>query len=135
MKYRFTRGPIVFHKSKIGIYKIKPDVADPKKQLVDVLFHHTEEVFLSVYGIGLQNFNIKTKTLQKKSQYSFSMMTDGNDDMYLQSVVTDADCFHIVRSVRINEPSVDIPISTFLFTQILGTIIGHIINQILFHSN
>jgi hypothetical protein len=63
------------------------------------------------------------------------MTMPGMDDIYLQSIKRNDDCFHIVRSVRINEPSVDIPISTFLITQIVGTILGHVINQVLFHTN
>lgn len=136
LKYRFTRGPVVYHKSKIGTYQLfHSDVDDEEKRKVDVLFHHTEEVFLSVYGIGLQNFNIKTKKTTDKSQYSFSMTMPSTEDIYLQSIARNDDCFHIVRSVRINEPSVDIPISTFLITQIVGTLLGHAINQFLFHSN
>ena len=130
------RGPVVYHKSKTGTYRIfQDDHNDDERRKVDVLFHHTEEVFLSVYGIGLQNFNIKTKKKTIWNQYSFSMTMPGMDDIYLQSIKRNDDCFHIVRSVRINEPSVDIPLSTFLITQIVGTILGHVINQVLFHTN
>ena len=131
------RGPVVFHKSKMGTYRIFQDDYDDneEKRKVDVLFHHTEEIFLSVYGIGLQNFNIKTKKKTIKNKFSFSMTMPGMDDIYLQSIKRNDDCFRIVRSVRINEPSVDIPISTFLITQIVGTILGHVINQVLFHTN
>ena len=134
LKYRFMKGPIVFHKSKLGSYRISPGEED-EKQKVHVVFHHTEEFFLSMYGIGLQNFNIRTKKKTIRSHYLFSMTMAGNDDIYLQSIKRNDDCFHIVRSVRINEPSVDIPISTFLITQIVGTIVGHAINQLLFHTN
>lgn len=136
INYRFMRGPVVFHKSKTGTYQIfQDDHTDDERRRVDVLFHHTEEVFLSVYGIGLQNFNIKTKKKTIRNHFSFSMTMPGMDDIYLQSIKRNDDCFHIVRSVRINEPSVDIPISTFLITQIVGTILGHVINQVLFHTN
>jgi len=136
MKYRFMKGPFVFHKSKVGIYSISTNNDDnyEEKHNVDVLFHHTEEIFLSAYGIGLQNFNIKTDKKKVNTKFRFSMTMAGTDDIYLQSTKND-DCFHIVRSVRINEPSVDIPISTFVITQIVGTIMGHVINEILFHSN
>lgn len=138
MKYRFTRGPFIFHKSKIGVYRILGEEEynyEDDKHKVDVLFHHTEEIFLSAYGIGLQNFNIKTKKKSVDSKFAFSMTLAGNDDIYLQSIMRNDDCFHIVRSVRINEPSIDIPISTFIITQIIGTILGHVINEVLFHSN
>lgn len=135
LNYRFTRGPMVCHKSKTGVYSILGLDKHQEKHRVDVSFHHKEELFLSVYGIGLQNFNIRTKKEEDFSRFSFVMTMDGTDDIYLQSTTHEDDCFHIVRSVRINEPSVDIPISTFLITQIIGTIIGHIINQVLFHSN
>jgi hypothetical protein len=138
LKYRFMRGPVVYHKSKKGIFRVSeddPQDTDNGKGNVDVLFHHTEEIFLSVYGIGLQNFNIKTKSHREKSRFSFSMTMSSIDDIYLKSIIRNDDCFHIVRSVRINEPSVDIPLSTFLITQIFATILGHIINEIVFHSN
>lgn len=135
MKYRFTRGPIVFHKSKTGTYRISKYRQDDDKHKVDVFFHHTEETFLSVYGIGLQNFNIKTKKKTTTSMFHFLMTFVEMDDIYLQSISHTDDCFHIVRSLRLNEPSVDIPISTFIITQIIGSILGHIINEILFHTN
>lgn len=141
MKYRFMKGPVVFHKSKMGTYKIthqhiqEQEDEEEQRHKVDVLFHSTEEVFLSVYGIGLQNFNIKTKKKNTPSMYRFSMTFVGINDIYLQSIAHTDDCFHIVRSVRINEPSVDIPISTFIITQIIGSIMGHMINQVLFHTN
>lgn len=135
MKYRFTRGPIVFHKSKIGTYRIFTQHDHVDKQLVDVSFHSSEEVFLSVYGIGLQNFNIKTNKKQTHTLYRFIMTFVEMDDIYLQSIAHSEDCFHIVRSLRINEPSVDIPLSTFLTTQIIGTVLGHMINEFLFHSS
>lgn len=135
MKYRFMRGPVVYNKSKVGMYKISSVDNEYEKRSVEVLFHHTEEIFLSVYGIGLQNFNIKTKKKRETKRFSFAMTMAGTDDIYLQSIKRNDDCFHIVRSVRINEPSVDIPISTFLITQIVGTILGHVINQVLFHTN
>lgn len=134
LKYRFMKGPVVYHKSKIGTYKIFPEEENEKRK-VDVVFHHTEEVFLSMYGIGLQNFNIRTKKKRILNKFSFSMTMAGMDDIYLQSIRRNDDCFHIVRSIRINEPSVDIPISTFFITQVVGTILGHVINQVLFHTN
>ena len=76
--------------------------------------------------------------VQKKfveTNYEFAMTFVGVDDIYLQSTTRHDDCFHIVKSARINEPSVDIPISTFLITQIIGCILGHMINQVLFHTN
>lgn len=135
MKYRFTKGPFIFHKTKIGTYKImeKTTIGD-EKHSVNVRFHKTEEFFLSAYGIGLQNLKIKTQRKENITQFKFIMSFEGNDDIYLRQKCNH-DCFHIVRSVRINEPSVDIPISTFIITQIIGSILGHLINQILFHTN
>lgn len=138
MKYRFMKGPIVFHKSKMGDFRItnmKRKEEEEEKHMVEVYFHKTEEVFLSVYGIGLQNFNIKTKKKHTKTRFEFTTTFAGVDDIYLQSTSQDNACFHLVRSVRINEPSVDIPISTFLITQVLGTILGHVINELVFHSS
>lgn len=135
LKYRFTKGPMVFHKSKKGTYRVFDNDEDNEQKRAEVAFHHTEEIFLSVYGIGLQNFNIKTRSHNEESKHSFCMTMGGTDDIYLKSIAHNNDCFHIVRSVRINEPSVDIPISTFLITQIFGTLLGHAINELVFHSN
>lgn len=134
-KYRFTRGPIVFHKTKKGVFRISnTDEFEDEKHQVDVSFYNTEEIFLSVYGIGLQNFNIKTKQKKTKMDYKFALTMVGTDDIYLRCVEPRNDCCHLVRSIRINEPSVDIPISTFLITQIVGTLLGHVINELVFHS-
>lgn len=133
LKYRFTKGPFVFHKSKTGIYKMFKHEEENKSKRVEVLFRHSEEKFLSAYGIGLQDFNIQTAKKTTAIRYVFSVSIVGNDDIYLKTEHNN-DCFHIVRSTRINEPSVDIPISTFLITQVLATILGHVINELLFHS-
>lgn len=137
LKYRFTRGPFVFHKSKQGHYSIRghDNNNDEGRHRVDVSFHRTEEVFLSAYGIGLQNLRLKTRDEHGvRKRYEFSMMFSGTDDIYLQSTTNTDDSFHIVKSARINEPSVDIPITTFIITQIIGTILGHVINELLFHT-
>jgi len=134
LKYRFMRGPFVYHKSKIGNFEIIDNTGD--LQRVDVNFHHKEEKFLSVYGIGFQNMNIKT--LKKNINHTFKLSATfvGMDDIYLHShsSTDDDECFHIVRSVRVNEPAVDIPLSTFVITQIIGTILGHLINQWVFQD-
>lgn len=133
LKYRFTKGPFVFHKSKLGHYSIRGHEGD--RHRVDVSFYRTEEVFLSAYGIGLQNMRIKTRDDSNVNRrYEFSMMFAGSDDIYLQSTTNTDECFHIVKSARINEPSVDIPITTFIITQVIGTILGHVINELLFHT-
>lgn len=135
-KYRFTRGPIVFHKTKKGLFRISnTDEFEEEKHQVDVSFYDSEEYFLSVYGIGLQNFNIKTQKKDTKTDYKFALTMVGTDDIYLRCVDPQDDCFHLVRSIRINEPSVDIPLSTFLITQIVGTLLGHVMNEWFFHSN
>lgn len=132
--YRFMKGPFVFHKSQTGTYRIKPHSDKHDHADVDVCFHHNVETFLSVYGIGLQDMNIRTSEKSIDTIYQMHMMRVGMDDLYLRSRTSDETCFHLVRSVRINEPSVDIPIMTFLITNLIATLIGNIIHLILFHT-
>lgn len=132
--YRFMKGPFVFHKSQTGNYDLTPSHEDDQQHDVDVCIHHTLETFLSAYGIGLQDMNIRTSEKTLDTTYKMHMTRVGMDDLYLRSRSNDGTCFHLVRSVRINEPSVDIPIMTFLITNIIGTLIGNIIHLLLFHS-
>lgn len=130
--YRFTKGPFVFHKSKVGSYSVE-SLLDNQSN-VDITFKHAEEQFLSGYGIGLQEMNIRTLRKKIDSSYFMSMTIVGTNDMYLRSRTNDNVCFHLVRSVRINEPALDIPIATFIISQIIATLLGHVIHLILFHT-
>lgn len=139
LSYRFNKGPFVFHSRKSGIYNvIDMDNNDQVKLNID--FVRTEEHFLSAYGIGVENMNIKTKDILFLKRYTLCMTLVGMDDIYLRTCNSERtnkndNCFHLVRSVRVNEPSIDIPFSSFVFTQIIATIIGHAINILLFHTD
>lgn len=139
LEYRFLRGPFVFHKSCIGSYCVScidDDNCDIENTQVNVKvsFHHTEEKFLSAYGIGLQNLNILTAKRASNHLYDLSTTVVGMDDIYLYSK-TSIDMFHLVRSVRLTEPSIDIPITSFVISQVIATILGHLIHLFIFHSS
>lgn len=54
----------------------------------------------------------------------------GHDDLFL---TTRSYSFHLVRSVRANELSINVPFSTLVATQISGMCIAHVIHQIMNH--
>jgi len=95
-----------------------------------------EHIVVSLLGIG---FDEAYFSRRRPIHLSFKVQLDiiGKDDIYLsidnsdlQEIINTrlpekgSSSYHLIRSVRINQPQVNIPLSTFLFTQVLGSCIS-----------
>lgn len=135
VSYRFRTGPFVYNRQKQGQYSLVEE--KPDKQIVSCVFHKKSDQLLSLYGVGLNEFGVvttKESTMEEKYKYLLTMhdveniFLNQNYDDHVDTVYV-----HLVRSVRVNEPSIDVPFSTFVFTQILGIIITNVINHMSKH--
>lgn len=133
ISYRYKKGPFLYHREKQGRYDIKIQDKESLTTTIDININGCKETLLSIYGVGIQDILGHLKTREIK--YDLIMMDMnihcvGPDDLYLSSKNNQENDYHLIRSVRINEPKIDIPISTFIFTQIIGTIISQILHSL-----
>jgi hypothetical protein len=127
--HRYSKGPFVFHKEKVGQYFIDDKGTFVK---VNLNLNSYKDNLLSIYGVGTENFPVQEKPLNIR--LCLKLYCVGTDDLYLSNPYTNH-CFHLVKSVRINEPKIDVPLSTFIFTQILGLFFTQILHILFMHNN
>jgi len=138
-------GPLLFEKKWLGEYEVVSSqcfgtfaqgfepwcTSQIRVNRLDI-----EQIVVSFFGIG---FDEAYFSRRQPIDFSFNVKLDiiGKDDIYLslensdlQEIVNTrvpekgSSSYHLVRSVRINQPQVNIPLSTFLFTQVLGSCIS-----------
>ena len=150
-------GPWLYEKRFRGTYNLSLNGDDDDintsrdASVVSLRFHDVEKKLVSVFGIGLDDVPILVYQ-EKDDDHNIDMHLNiaGRDDLFLTaplSVIQDMTeytmplngsddiiCYHLVRSVRNDEPSPNVPISTFIATQILGTWICYILHYIFFHT-
>jgi hypothetical protein len=135
ISYRYKKGPFLYHREKHGEYRIEKKRKSYTKIYLQI--HQCQETLLSIYGVGIQDMldPMKTKNTHpyKTFKMNINMYCVGPDDLYLFSTHREMNHYHLVRSVRINEPKIDIPISTFLFTQLISIVISQVLHFFL-HS-
>lgn len=97
---------------------------------VRVEFFTRERRMLSVFGIGLDNAPIHTTLhVPEETQHiSMDLHIIGHDDLFLSSL---SSSYHLIRSIRPNEPSINVPFSTLVATQITGMYIAYLVHQIM----
>lgn len=130
--HRFSRGPFVFSRQLNGQYFLSS--GSDEKKTVTCTFYEKQEQIISLYGVGLRDV---TRMIRKPTvmEYKFFFMMHGVQDMFLTAVVdsegeedTTFYC-HLVRCVRVDEPNIDVPFSTFVFTQVLGVLLSSLIHM------
>jgi hypothetical protein len=123
VSYRYTKGPIVYNRQKIGRYMNTPlETTDSKVHLH--LTSRTDHL-ISLCGLGL---HCKTKQDKIDEAYEVSMTCLGTDDIFLTDSNNSESAFHLVRSVRVVEPNIEVGLSSFLITQLLGIIINELLH-------
>ena len=150
VSHKKWQGPWLFEKCLKGQY-----ILDKTNSLhneiyshkVVVQFNEYERRLISVLGIGVDDVPIIFK---KKINHNIDMHLNivGRDDLFLKttlssvnklsdSIIHDEDgviFYHLVRCIRSDEPSSNVPLSTFVVTQILGTGICYLIHFLFFHN-
>lgn len=136
LAHRHSLGPLVCLRQLHGMYTLttNSDSVTDEKRVVTCTFHEKRDTILSVYGVGLHGvFEVTTKKEAFK-QYKFFFMMHGVSDVFLTATdPVDESTFycHLVRCVRIDEPNIDVPFSTFIFTQLLGIVFSALIQLLI----
>ena len=126
--YRYTFGPLVYSRQRDGVYETKEGGS------LFCRFQDTTDQLLSIYGVGVDELSIMSRKIQEENKYRFKIVVPDTDNIFLveddepSSPYYSTGCVHLVRFVRVNEPSINVPFSTFLFTQILGMVISGLVH-------
>lgn len=146
--YKRMMGPLLFVDRDMGTFcvesfnKIDTDdisevqvanhnFSQEKKQIstakVKVLFHERTRSLISLFGIGLDEFDmtfsISSKRVKPKKIETMELFIVGRDDLFLS---TEKTTFHLLRSAWMNQPTISVQFSTLIVTQLIGMYIGYL---------
>jgi len=152
-------GPFLYEKKWTGRYTLdsnhNKDVSLPSSMngwkpvcegVVHLAFCEMERYPVSLFGIGIDEIPLPMTTRPDSSLLTMDLSIVGNDDMYL--TVSNAELqkflrralpvdkttsYHLVRSIQNDQPKVNVPISTFIATQLLGTLMGYVVHDRMCH--
>lgn len=131
-------GPFLVRDKRIGKFIVSDDqqTAECVVSGLDAIctgdvivdFYSSERRLLSVFGIGLDKCPL---IFENKIELESNMRLHvvGRDDLFLTS---DQCYYHLVRSIRANQPTVDVPLSTLMSTQLMSMLIAYMLHMI-FH--
>lgn len=135
--YREYIGPWLIETRKFGEFNLDDDIEynqdhmknkfDPVcKSNVSIQYQKKEYKLLSFLGIGFDNvsplrsedYNIKLK---------MKLYIVDRNDLFL--TINNQEHYHLIRSIRLNEPDVNIPISTLIATNLFGMVMTALIHH------
>lgn len=121
--YRKYQGPWLIQTRKIGHFYIIGE--NDQEPLVSIQYNEKEYKILSFLGIGFDDIS-----LTRKDNYPINVdmklyVVDRND-LFLS--MSNKEHYHLVRSVRVNEPDVNVPISTLIATNIFGMLMTELLH-------
>jgi len=80
---------------------------------------------LSICGIGFDELPILCmKNLNKRVKLQYDIIS--KDDIFLSKYNNH---FHLIRHTRINEPPINVPLSTLMLTNIVSIILSHLLHK------
>jgi len=150
-------GPCLYEKKWIGnfhlvdidkcrIENVPEDFQSVCSCNVNIVFTEMIHSMISVFGIGVDEIPIPIKKT-RRSNISMELNIVGRDDLYLTVFNHELQDFlsrplssekktsyHLIRSIYNDQPRVNVPFSTFIVTQLLGTLIGYWLHLEMCHS-
>jgi len=112
------------------------------ENIVDIEFSEISHFLVSFFGIGVDELAPLTVTKSQSSQVRMELNIVGSNDIFLTVQNQQLHPFlrrplprnkttsyHLVRSIQNDQPKVNVPISTFIVTQLLGTLIGYVLHE------
>jgi hypothetical protein len=118
IEYIYTGSYSVSYEKNLNFVNMKQGTVICKQKKMKIKL-------LSFCGIGLDELPIfYMKNLNSKIRLHFDIIN--KDDIFLSKY---DNYFHLVRHTRFNEPMVNIPFSSFLFTNLLGIYLNYLIHK------
>jgi hypothetical protein len=139
VSYREYTGPWMIETRKIGTFhfdndlryddndnKMKTDFDPICKSNVCVEYKQKEKRVLSFLGIGFDDISPLQVESHNVTLHMKLYIVDRND---LFLTMNQNDHYHLMRSIRVNEPTINVPISTLIATNIVGMMMTAIIQH------
>jgi hypothetical protein len=134
VSYRYRCGPLILNREKFGNYKCICDRSNKRNCKLKLELYNKNDKLISCFGLGLQFLQLKTNDVPIDQKYDLIMTCSGHDDIFLTTdSLKNNLSFHLIRSVRVIEPTVEVSLSSFIATQILGIIISQLIHLFWMH--
>ena len=136
VSYREYKGPWLIETRKIGKFYFEDDFTynddsttnfDPIcKSNVCVQYNKKEQKVLSFLGIGFDDIS-PLHIESHDVKLNMKLYIVDRNDLFL--TMNQNEHYHLMRSIRVNEPAVNIPISTLIATNIVGMIMTALIHH------
>lgn len=97
------------------------------EELLEISLINRPDRLLSVLGVGVEFLGVQGKADERDRTFTLGIDLNTGEDLFLSSPRIS---FHLVRSVRVDEPSIDVPFGTLVSTQILGSLLAHLLVRV-----
>lgn len=133
VNYRFYRGLLLNEISQKGHYHVYERVDSHLE--MSVRFHYSQEKIVSFCGIAIDDVH----PILRKEEFGLSFRVQAeliNNEMFIiasdRSAPASSFYYHLIRSDLLNQPTIQIPISNLIFSNLLTMFFTYFIHY-LFH--
>lgn len=135
--YKRTIGPFLFVDRELGSFtgnleewrEDDRSSSSLRRVHVNVTFTERSRSMVSFLGIGVEELDLCYPIPLRGNQENMELVIVGRDDLFLTTPTTQT-TYHLIRSSWINQPSINVPFSTLVATQIVGTMISCLLHYL-----
>lgn len=134
--YKRTIGPCLFVDRELGSFngnleewREDRSSSSLRRVHVNVTFTERSRSMVSFLGIGVEELDLRYPIPLRGNQENMELVIVGRDDLFLTTPKTQT-TYHLIRSSWINQPSINVPFSTLVATQVVGTVIGFFLHYL-----
>lgn len=124
-------GPFICSFEKCGEFDVhcKDTCTEDDDIICDITIQWKEEkqYIDAILGIGVKEILREISSKQINYNTSFSLHIFENNNLYLSNGINHH--LHLIRNIQQNRPNVETPLSTFIFSQMLGTILINLLHH------
>lgn len=136
--YREYKGPWLIETRKMGEFHMDDDLMyddnnnsknkfDPVcKSNICIQYQKKERKVLSFLGIGFDDIS-PLHTEDHTTKLNMKLYIVDRNDLFL--TINEKEHYHLMRSIRVNEPNINVPISTLIATNLFGMIMTALIHH------
>jgi hypothetical protein len=129
--YRFYRGLLLNEISQKGSYHVHERIGSHIE--MSIRFHNSHEKIVSFCGIAIDDIHPLIRIEESVLTYKVEAEIIGNDMFIIaKNMSTPVFYYHLIRSDSLNQPTIEIPLSNLIFSNILTMMLTYTIH-IFFH--
>lgn len=151
--FKRTIGPVIFKDHEVGNFRLYVDDVMNKeivnKETITIhTYHHSrskievmveferrKRLVVSIFGVGVEELNIyypvPLRIPGKFHREVMEVSVVGNDDIFLTTNSNSSylSAYHLIRSASLNQPTINVPFTTLVFTQIVSMCIAYLVHK------